>query len=163
LSDARFKTRVKEDVPGLAFISKLRPVTYYWDEQKLRHFNGAEPEVAAAKAKRYTGFIAQEVEAAATQTDFDFSGIVTPDNEKTAYQLSYSEFVVPLVKAVQEQQKQIEELRAAAAGQTTASATPWLTFLIGALGGALGACAVILGLERGRRLALPRRLRSLTA
>ena len=30
-SDARYKTNVKENVPGLAFINKLRPVTYQID------------------------------------------------------------------------------------------------------------------------------------
>ena len=34
-----------------------------------------------------------------------------PVNENTPYSLSYAQFVVPLVKAVQEQQKMIEELK----------------------------------------------------
>jgi hypothetical protein len=49
-----------------------------------------------------TGFIAQEVEAAAKNIGFDFSGVDAPDNEKDMYGLRYDEFVVPLVKAVQE-------------------------------------------------------------
>lgn len=66
---------------------------------------------------RYTGFIAQEVEAAAAKVGFDFSGIDKPKNDKDHYALRYAEFVVPLVKAMQEQQaiiaaqnKKIEEL-----------------------------------------------------
>jgi hypothetical protein len=154
LSDARFKTQVKEDVPGLAFITKLRPVTYYWDERKLREFGGTQPSGDAAEAKKYTGFIAQEVEAAAKLAAFDFSGVVAPPNDKTAYQLSYAEFVVPLVRAVQEQQKEIEELRAAVAGQSSpAAATPWLMLLAGVVGGVLGSLLIVLGLERVRRLA----------
>ncbi len=53
---------------------------------------------------RYTGFIAQEVEAAANKIGFNFSGVDKPKNEKDQYALRYAEFVVPLVKAVQEQQ-----------------------------------------------------------
>ena len=39
---------------------------------------------------------------------FDFSGVDPPKNEKDLYGLRYAEFVVPLVKAVQEQQDIIE-------------------------------------------------------
>lgn len=53
---------------------------------------------------RYTGFIAQEVEAAASKVGFNFSGVDKPKTEKEQYSLRYAEFVVPLVKAVQEQQ-----------------------------------------------------------
>jgi hypothetical protein len=122
LSDGRYKTSVKENVPGLAFITKLRPVTFKWDLAKLNSMDGAEPlasdpmlgEGREAKAKKVnTGFIAQEVEAAARECGYDFSGVVKPENEQSQYQLGYSEFVVPLVKAVQEQQKEIDELRQA--------------------------------------------------
>lgn len=122
LSDGRYKTSVKENVPGLAFITKLRPVTFKWDLAKLNSMDGAEPlasdptlgEGREAKARKVnTGFIAQEVEAAARECGYDFSGVVKPENEQSQYQLGYSEFVVPLVKAVQEQQKEIDELRQA--------------------------------------------------
>ena len=53
---------------------------------------------------RYTGFIAQEVEAAANKIGFNFSGVDKPKTDKDQYALRYAEFVVPLVKAVQEQQ-----------------------------------------------------------
>jgi len=58
-----------------------------------------------------TGFIAQEVEQVAKSLGFTFSGVDAPDNEKDLYGLRYAEFVVPLVKAVQEQQVMIEQLR----------------------------------------------------
>ena len=56
---------------------------------------------------RYSGFIAQEVEAAAQKVGYSFSGVDGPKNEKDNYGLRYAEFVVPLVKAVQEQQDMI--------------------------------------------------------
>ena len=52
-----------------------------------------------------TGFIAQEVEKAAHEVNYNFSGVGKPKDENGIYSLRYSEFVVPLVKAVQEQQK----------------------------------------------------------
>ena len=58
-----------------------------------------------------TGFIAQEVEQAAKEVGYDFSGVRAPENKDELYSIGYSEFVVPLVKAVQEQQKMIEELQ----------------------------------------------------
>jgi trimeric autotransporter adhesin len=120
LSDGRYKTNVRENVPGLEFITKLRPVTFKWQIGKLNKVDGVEElatdpvfgEAREAKAKKvHTGFIAQDVEAAAEQCGYDFSGVVKPENEESQYHLGYSEFVVPLVKAVQEQQKQIEELQ----------------------------------------------------
>lgn len=42
---------------------------------------------------------------------YDFSGVKKPANEKDLYGLTYGEFTVPIVKAIQEQQKIIEELK----------------------------------------------------
>jgi len=116
LSDGRFKKEVKESVPGLAFISKLRPVTYYMDMDALASFLKTPDslrlkEAEAIKSKMLmTGFIAQEVEAAAQELDYDFSGVDKPKNADDYYGLRYAGFTVPLVKAVQEQQVMIEKL-----------------------------------------------------
>ncbi|HEY0732298.1 MAG TPA: hypothetical protein VGD33_07760, partial [Chitinophagaceae bacterium] len=53
--------------------------------------------------------IAQEVEQAATEANYDFNGVKKPQNDRDTYGLSYSQFVVPLVKAVQEQKSIIEK------------------------------------------------------
>jgi trimeric autotransporter adhesin len=134
-SDGRFKNSIKEDVPGLNFINKLRPVTYHYGIQGLnKHIQPAttkagmpandqsqqqetqeqkqiEEAIKSKEKKVYTGFIAQEVEQAAKKLNYDFSGVHVPENEKDVYGLSYSEFVVPLVKAVQELSKQNEDLQ----------------------------------------------------
>jgi hypothetical protein len=68
-----------------------------------------EAEVRRNDQIRYSGFIAQEVEAAAQKAGYSFSGVDGPKNEKDNYGLRYAEFVVPLVKAVQEQQRLIEQ------------------------------------------------------
>ena len=61
--------------------------------------------------KIFTGFIAQEVGEAAKQSGYDFSGVVKPQNANDLYSLRYAEFVVPIVKAMQEQQQMIDALK----------------------------------------------------
>ena len=113
-SDARIKTNVREDVPGLDFINRLRPVTYNFDLHAENaivnpdHKNEANwPEKYALEKQRMTGFIAQEVELAASQSNYDFSGVTKPVNEHGLYSIGYSEFVVPLVRSVQELSTQL--------------------------------------------------------
>ncbi|HUC82395.1 MAG TPA: tail fiber domain-containing protein [Flavisolibacter sp.] len=123
VSDGRFKKGVEENVPGLSFITRLRPVSYYLQAQALDDFlrrnkkDSLDNETTAFRLQaltakeqvRYTGFIAQEVEAAAKALGFEFSGVDAPKNENDTYGLRYAEFVVPLVKAIQEQQAQIAQ------------------------------------------------------
>ncbi|MBF4494766.1 tail fiber domain-containing protein [Flavobacterium sp. JLP] len=93
-SDVRLKKDIVKSNFGLNFITKLRPVTY---------------KMKAGVTGLQSGFIAQEVESAANDIGYEFSGVVKPQSDKDFYSLRYSEFVVPLVKAVQEQQTQIEK------------------------------------------------------
>ncbi len=121
LSDGRFKNDVVENVPGMAFINKLRPVSYHVNSKALNEFTGVSErnklsnKITGADENNNievtTGFIAQEVEAVAKELGFEFSGIDRPKNVKDFYGLRYAEFVVPLVKAVQEQQIMIEKLQ----------------------------------------------------
>ena len=115
LSDGRFKEDVKENVVGLDFIKALRPVSYYVNNEAVNQFLGVELEKAAINnTKQYqTGFIAQEVEATAKELGFEyFGGVDAPKNENDHYGLRYAEFVVPLVKSVQELSAQNDELKA---------------------------------------------------
>lgn len=109
VSDARFKRDIKNNVPGLSFISKLKPVTYKLDNKAIAKYLNND-ELSSGEDRNYTGFIAQDVEKAANDLGFNFSGIDKPKNENDYYGLRYAEFVVPLVKAMQEQQTKIEEL-----------------------------------------------------
>jgi hypothetical protein len=115
VSDKRFKSNIKEDVKGLDFILKLRPVSYNLDIEKINEFlNIDEYDKASASrksAERQTGFIAQEVEKTANEVDFEFSGVDKPKNNNDHYGLRYSQFVVPLVKAVQELNTKNEKLQ----------------------------------------------------
>ncbi|HEY2726342.1 MAG TPA: tail fiber domain-containing protein, partial [Parafilimonas sp.] len=119
ISDGRVKKNIKQNVPGLAFINKLQPITYNLDldaankivqPAALKDKNGkiiqpSADDIAAKQAKEkivYTGFIAQDVDKAAKDLNYDFSGVDAAKNNKDLYGLRYAEFVVPLVKAVQE-------------------------------------------------------------
>ena len=61
--------------------------------------------------ERHTGFIAQDVEKLANELGWKFDGVNAPKNDGDNYSIAYSQFVMPLVKAVQEQQLQIEALQ----------------------------------------------------
>jgi hypothetical protein len=129
LSDKRVKKNIRTDVPGLAFINLLQPVTYNLDldaidgllkidrtkrpggEELPQELIDIDKKAREAKEKQIqTGFIAQEVEAIAKSIGYDFSGVDV--DETGIYGLRYAEFVVPLVKAVQELSTQVNELTA---------------------------------------------------
>jgi len=126
-SDARIKKNVRENVPGLDFINRLRPVTYNLDihAQNALTIGGKKdeaewPEKYDIEKETMTGFIAQEVEAAAQAAGYDFSGVQKGADEVGLYSVKYAEFVVPLVKAVQEQQAMIDTQAALLQSQQTA-------------------------------------------
>jgi len=123
LSDGRYKKNIEKNVPGLEFIMRLEPVTYNFDFVELgkatKSVDMTSSQSGAEKMNtdnpntnvRFTGFIAQDVEKAAQSIGYDFSGVDKAKNENDFYGLRYSEFVVPMVKAIQEQQSQIETLK----------------------------------------------------
>jgi hypothetical protein len=139
ISDKRVKTNIRADIPGLALIMELRPVTYNINVTAMRAFSrvstvdnpsarnsGQSFEQSATasagdrlmedayKAKEqvlYTGFVAQEVDAAAKKLQYNFNGVDSPDNPNDLYALRYDEFVVPLVKAAQELSAQGNQLK----------------------------------------------------
>jgi hypothetical protein len=138
-SDGRFKENLKDDVKGLDFIMKLIPLTYNFNYNRYDQFvkpvddlsanetiaQNADPifqqkeaaekliyqrQLDAKSVKRETGFVAQDVERAVKESGYTgFNGVYAPTNPKDNYSLDYSKMVVPLVKAVQEQQAIIEE------------------------------------------------------
>jgi hypothetical protein len=133
-SDGRYKKNISRNVPGLAFINQLDPVIYTLDVEGIEsrlHANKniegpdgrpmpdpmANPVMQQAKLEKsrilHTGFIAQDVEKAAESLGYQFSGIDHPKNDQQSfYGLRYSEFVAPLVKAVQELSAENDSLKA---------------------------------------------------
>jgi hypothetical protein len=120
-SDARIKSNVQENVPGLAFIKELRPVTYHFDINKENEIIGAK-DTAMWEGKydiekiQFSGFLAQEVDAAAKKVGYSFSGV---DKSGKLLGLRYAEFVVPLVKAVQELNAGNDSLKSVIGNQST--------------------------------------------
>ncbi len=112
-SDERIKTDVKENVPGLSFIKLLKPVTYHFSLAKENELLGKKDTIEW-KTKHdiekinFTGLLAQQVDKAAQQINYDFSGV---DKSKTVWGLRYAAFTVPLIKAVQELSKENDSLR----------------------------------------------------
>ncbi len=121
ISDKRFEKAIQNDIVGLDFIMALQPVSYQLDMDKLDQSTGSNRHVSDSSFKeteeelefnlqsklekgliRQSGFLAQDVEQAAISVGYDFSGVDKPKNEEDFYGLRYAEFVVPLVKAVQE-------------------------------------------------------------
>lgn len=110
ISDARVKDDIRTDVPGLTFINQLRPVSYQLDRAAGAQILGSNTATNANRESlRHTGFIAQEVDALVRREGFTFDGVDVPESNQGLYGIRYAAFVVPLVKAVQEQQAEIEQ------------------------------------------------------
>jgi trimeric autotransporter adhesin len=109
LSDGRFKKNIKNNIAGLEFINQLTPVSYVVDKERYNKFLGIPDSVSvsvrqqvAQQNRRQIGFIAQDVEAIIKKSGYVFSGIDAPQGDRDTYTIRYAEFVVPLVKAIQE-------------------------------------------------------------
>ena len=98
-SDKQLKKKVQNNAIGLDFINSLRTVNYEYITEGQTNI-------------RYTGLIAQEVESVLDSMNLEFSAVVKPKNEKDFYSIRYSEFVIPLIKATQEQSETINRLEA---------------------------------------------------
>ncbi len=115
-SDERVKKDIMADVKGIDFINRLRPVTYYRDIHAMTKLTGNKetgdyPGKYDIEKIKFSGFLAQDVVKAAADAGYDFSGVTRPRNEHELYTLSYESFVVPMVKAMQEQQAMIVSLQ----------------------------------------------------
>ena len=117
-SDSTLKYDIKDNVPGLKFIMGLRPVTYNLDIESQQKILYGFVDTAQWHGKydiekiRFSGFIAQEVDSLLKSLGKQFSGLYTPDEiggDSLSYSISYEAFVVPLVKAIQEQQEILKE------------------------------------------------------
>ncbi|MFM2230159.1 MAG: hypothetical protein RL607_1417 [Bacteroidota bacterium] len=107
ISDQRVKQNIQQDVKGLDFILKLKPVTYNYSIEKSNQIQKSTiadvwPSKNNIEKIRFSGFLAQEVEKTAQEVGYDFSGVDKPEDVDGLWGLRYSEFTVPLVKAVQE-------------------------------------------------------------
>jgi len=118
-SDARDKIDIEDSPLGLNFILKLRPCKYrmnsreaYFEPGQKRDFSATNDGSKAGKRPHY-GLIAQEVKEAMNELNVDFAGYLDSkvDGGEDVLSLGYTEFIAPMIKAIQEQQNMIEELQ----------------------------------------------------
>lgn len=111
LSDQRIKEQITANVPGLSFITRLRPVTYYVNKQKEAQLTGHPVKAGVQDPVLHSGFLAQEVEAAAKAAGYNFEGVKQEEGGKY-YTVGYTLFVVPLVQAVKDLHAEVIGLKA---------------------------------------------------
>jgi len=104
-SDRRLKENIEySDKLGLEFVNGLKTTTFtYKNDPAKRH---------------HDGLIAQDVKETLDKLGMTFSGLAESDNEEKTFNLSYAEFVIPLINSVKElnnknqgQQNRIEDLQ----------------------------------------------------
>lgn len=113
-SDAREKEQIKPMAYGLKEIMKLRPVTYKWNKTKI----GSTP-LADEDKELKLGLIAQEVQQVLPEVVQTHNWRVLSEEEPDKYSkvpmrrlgMAYQEIIPVLIKAVQEQQTQLDESR----------------------------------------------------
>jgi hypothetical protein len=89
---------IYSDQLGLNFVKGLKTATFNYKNDSTK--------------KLYNGLIAQDVQEVLKKLELSFSGLIENDNHEKTLNLSYADFVIPLINAVKEQQKQIDELKA---------------------------------------------------
>ncbi len=104
LSDKRLKTN-EQDLPyGLNEILSLKPVKYVIHDPK--NFNDIPQGVPSGKGRVEIGFIAQDIYKVIPEV------VNKPeDDSKQLWTMKYERLTPVLVKAIQEQQKEIDELK----------------------------------------------------
>ena len=124
-SDENAKTDISDETKGLAFINSLRPRTFKWKEVSKRDGSGE----LRAGVRTHHGFVAQEVETVlasdaandalwinmhspAQEERLDESGEIVQEATEESYKqgLRITEFIGPIVKAIQELSDRVEAL-----------------------------------------------------
>ena len=104
-SDRNEKENITESNLGLAFIKELQPVSYTWKNNSSN--------------RTHYGLIAQDIETWLSDNDknnTDFAALIKEDiseeqdGSNYRYGLRYTEFISPLIKAIQELSAKVEEL-----------------------------------------------------
>lgn len=98
IADSKIAKNVKESIPGLEFVNKLRPVSYW-----LASDGPSDSESVV------NGFLGEEVEQIVKDGNYEFSGLSVPVDDKGHYSIRYEDFVPTLVKSVKELSAQLKE------------------------------------------------------
>jgi len=125
-SDEREKNILGDNPLGLNFINKLQTIQYKWKVAQAAIVNnivdeegnivGQQEETPAREGVRtFHGLSAQQVKTTLDQLGVDsFAGWVLADKDdpESTQGLRYSEFIAPLIKAVQELSQKVADLEA---------------------------------------------------
>lgn len=133
-SDRNKKENIEETKLGLNFVLALKPVSWKWKNEPSKqverinykkvydekgNFKTLEQEILIdvipekVYKRLHHGFVNQDIEDLLKEKNIstnDFSGFVL-DKETGVRALRYDSFIAPMVKAIQEQQKMIQELK----------------------------------------------------
>jgi hypothetical protein len=108
-SDRRDKTDIKPTILGLDFINRLTPVDFRWDlrddyRNDANHLDNVTSDGTKKRSRFHHGLIAQDVRMVINDTGLDFGGFQNHKHSggDDVMSLGYSEFIAPLIKAIQE-------------------------------------------------------------
>jgi len=129
VSDERLKVDIVDTSLGLEFVKKLRPVSFKWKDRAFQTLeSAANPQNPGVR--NHQGFIAQQVKSVLDSLGIDSAIHVhtnEPGNElHDIHGVRKEELIAPLVKAIQEQNEEIQTLKSelAAIKQTLALLVP---------------------------------------
>lgn len=125
-SDEREKNILGDNPLGLNFINRLQTIQYKWKVAKAATFDNVvdennkvigqvEVEPAREGVRTFHGLSAQQVKATLDSMGIDsFAGwtLADKDDPNSTQGLRYSEFIAPLIKAVQELSQKVADLEA---------------------------------------------------
>ena len=114
-SDIRMKTNIEDSNMGLSFINKLRPVIFNWKSpsefpQEWTDYNAENTEPLTSNTK--IGLIAQEVKEAIDELGIEHYDGTWGERSDGQQEIGASDYVFPLIKAVQELTDKNEALEA---------------------------------------------------
>jgi len=118
-SDARLKKDIENIKYGLGTIMKMRPVAYHW----IKNPDGED-------GNKRLGLIAQELQNILPEAVRDWTYKTDENTGKTVkvpaakLGIQYDAIIPVLIKAIQEQQKEIEELKKATGNNVATNAVP---------------------------------------
>lgn len=119
-SDARDKVDVKDTDLGLDFIKALRPVKFRWNYREAYRVLDEKGNVVihendgSKSGKRFhDGLIAQEVKKVMDEMGVEFAGYQDHkiNGGEDVLSIGYTELISPLIKAIQELDNEIRELK----------------------------------------------------
>jgi hypothetical protein len=109
-SDSRDKTNVSDATYGLDFVTKLKPVTFKWDERS-KYADGI-PNGTHKGNKTQLGFLAQDVIALEESLGTPSNDLLVADNEQAEnLKITESKMIPALVKAIQELKAEVDSLK----------------------------------------------------